>query len=378
MPAPDLAGKIARRIRREGPLSIAAFMAMALHDPESGYYVRRAPIGRGGDFITAPEISQVFGELIGLWSADFWQRIGQPDRIVLAELGPGRGTLMSDLLRAARAAPAFHRAIELFLMEASPVLRAEQQHRLAGNNPRFVDSIDAVPAGPLLLIANEFLDALPIRQLIRRADGWAERFVGVDTTGALGFSDGPASAAIGMLVRPEQRDAAIGTIVEICPAATALAGALGARLSRQPGAALFIDYGYFPGAAGPTLSAVRGHAAAGILDDPGGADLSAHVDFAAFAEAAGAAGAAVHGPVTQSRFLTELGVVPRLATLSASASAAQRDALESGVRRLIDPDQMGNLFKVLALTSPGLPVPAGFAPASPRGGEQFGASNGRS
>ena len=356
-----LAAKIARRIRREGPLSLAAFMAMALHDPADGYYARRDPLGRAGDFITSPEISQIFGELLGLCLADWWQRAGRPQPITLAELGPGRGTLMADLLRATQAVPGFSDAMRLYLVEMSPVLRIEQQRRLAAAEPRFVDVIDALPDGPLLLVANEFLDALPVRQLVHGRAGWAERLVALDAAGRLVFAEGPESPASTLLVPAALREHPPGTVLEICPAAAALAAALGKRLVRRPGAALFIDYGSFPSAPGPSLAAVRRHAAVSVLDEPGSADLSAHVDFAAFAEAAGAAGAAVHGPVPQGRFLQALGAEARLSALAARATPAQRATLESGLARLIDPAEMGNLFKALALISPGLPAPAGFA-----------------
>jgi NADH dehydrogenase [ubiquinone] 1 alpha subcomplex assembly factor 7 len=355
-----LRAKLAERIRREGPLSVAAFMAAALHDPEAGYYPRRNPLGQAGDFITAPEISQIFGELIGLCLAEWWDRAGRPEPVTLAELGPGRGTLMHDFLRAAATVPGFRAAISLYLVEASPVLRTAQEQRLAAFGPRFVDRIDALPDGPLLLVANEFLDALPIRQLVRRRAHWAERLVMLDCEGRLVFADGPDSPAATLLVPPELRQEPPGTLVEICPAAAALAAAIGERLVRHPGAALFIDYGYFPSRPGPTLAALRAHAPVGVLDEPGGADLSAHVDFAAFAESARAAGAAVHGPMPQGRFLASLGAEARLATLSARADPARRAELASGVTRLLDPAGMGNLFQVLALTSPGLPTPAGF------------------
>jgi NADH dehydrogenase [ubiquinone] 1 alpha subcomplex assembly factor 7 len=367
--APDLAARIARRIRREGPLSVAAYMAMALHDSEAGYYARHDPLGRAGDFITAPEISQIFGELIGLWCADLWERSGRPDPVILAELGPGRGSLMADLLRAAATVPEFRAALRLYLVEASPPLRAAQQRRLAAAMPNFIAGIDQLPDGPLLLIANEFLDALPIRQLVRGRSEWAERLVALDEDGQFVFAAGRDSPALSLLMPPPLRDAAPGTIAEICPAAAALAAGLGERLARAPGAALFIDYGYFPSAAGPTLTALRRHAPVGVLDQPGNADLSAHVDFAAFAAAARAAGAAVWGPAPQGGFLLALGAAARLAALTAHATPEQRRVLDSGFRRLIDPAEMGNLFKALALSSPGLPMPAGFAAITIADGE---------
>jgi NADH dehydrogenase [ubiquinone] 1 alpha subcomplex assembly factor 7 len=359
----EIANKIARRIRAEGPLTVAAYMAMALHDPEGGYYARRGPIGASGDYTTAPEISQVFGELIGLWCAELWERIGRPDPVVLAELGPGRGVLMSDLLRAAGTVPEFRRALRIYLVEASAMLRAEQERRLRQAQPAWVRRVEELPDGPMLMVANEFLDALPIRQFVRRAGGWSERMVAVDPEGHLAFVDGPESAVASLLVSGGRSHCAPGTITEICPAALALGGTLGSRLARQPGAALFIDYGYFPTAPGPTLRALHCHRPVCALATPGTADLSAHVDFAAFAETAGEAGAEIYGPISQGRFLTALGAGLRLAALSARAAPAQRRSLESGLRRLLDPGEMGDLFKVVALVSPGLPLPAGFDPS---------------
>ena len=357
--------KMARRIRAEGPLSLAAFMAMALHDPGDGYYARRDPIGRAGDFITAPEISQIFGELIGLCCADWWQHSGRPDPVILAELGPGRGALLADFLRAAGTVPEFRRALRLHLVEASPVLRAEQERRLAAAEPRFVAGFDEVPPGPMLLLANEFLDALPIRQLVRGSAEWAERLVGLDPDWRVVFTQGPESPALTILVPQSLRMLPPGSVVEICPAAAALGASLGERLARSPGLALVIDYGYFPSAPGPTLAALRDHRPVDLLEEPGSADLSAHVDFAAFRTAAEARGAVAHGPVPQGRFLSTLGAEARLAALSQRVTPEQRGALQRGLRRLIDPAEMGTLFKVLALTSPGLPAPAGFEQSSP-------------
>jgi len=359
--APELSDRIGRRIRAEGPLSLAAYMAMALHDPEAGYYATRAPLGRAGDFTTAPEISQIFGELIGLCFADLWQRIGRPDPVNLVELGPGRGTLMADLLRAAASVPDFRGALRLHLVEASPVLRTEQQRRLSDAAPRFVGDLGEVPDGPLLLVANEFLDALPIRQFVRGAAHWAERLVGLDGDGRLAFVLGPGSPPAALLVPQPLRDSPSGTVVEICPAASALVDSLAKRLTAAPGAALVVDYGYVPSAPGPTLAAIRAHQPVDPLDRPGSADLSAHVDFQAVAEAARAAGAQVYGPVSQGQFLTALGAETRLTMLSRGADAERRQALAAGLGRLIEPGQMGTLFKAVAILSPGLPAPAGFA-----------------
>ena len=358
-----LTDRIARRIRSEGPLTLAAYMAMALYDPVGGYYVRRDPIGAAGDFTTAPEISQIFGELIGLWYAALWLAIGRPDPVILAELGPGRGVLMSDFLRAAETVPDFRRSLRVYLVEVSPVLRVEQQHRLRHAQPVCVRRVEDLADGPILIIANEFLDTLPVRQFVRGASHWAERMVALDPEDRLVFVDGPESPAATLLVSEALRQRPPGTIAEICPAALALAGMLCTRFARQPGAALFVDYGYFPSAPGPTLRALRRHRPVSALSAPGTADISAHVDFAAFAEAARAGGAEIYGPVPQFRFLAELGAELRLAALSARATPHQRWALEAGVRRLLDPGGMGS-FKVMAVISPGLPMPAGFAAAA--------------
>jgi NADH dehydrogenase [ubiquinone] 1 alpha subcomplex assembly factor 7 len=355
-----LADKIAKRIRAEGPLTVAAYMAMALHDQVSGYYARRDPIGAAGDFTTAPEISQIFGELIGLWSGELWQRMERPDPLILTELGPGRGVLMSDFLRAAAGVPGFRRALRLYLVEASPTLRAEQERRLSGANPVWVPHPEDLPDGPMLLIANEFLDALPVRQFVRGRRHWSERLIALGPGDELVFLDGRENPAASLLVPASLRDSAPGSVVEICPAALALAGLLGARFARQPGAALFIDYGHCPSAPGVSLRALSRHRPVSPLAEPGLADLSTDVDFAAFAQAGHRAGAHICGPVTQARFLCALGAGLRLAILSEEATPGQRRALQSGVRRLLDPGQMGDLFKVIALISPGLPLPAGF------------------
>ena len=361
MIATALGQKIARRIRAEGPLAVAAYMAMALHDPEGGYYARRELIGAQGDFITAPEISQVFGELIGLWCAVVWDQLGRPDPVVLAELGPGRGVMIADLLRTVAKMPDFRRALRLYLLETSASLRAEQERRLAKFGPVWVSRLDDLPERPLLVVANEFLDALPVRQFVRRGTGWSERMVTLDHKDRLVFVEGPAGAIASMLVPPVLRDSALeGDVVEISPAALAVAADVGARLSRQTGAALFVDYGYFPSALGTTLRALHQHRAVSVLAAPGTADISAHVDFAAVAEAARAGGAEIHGPVPQACLLVKLGARERAAALRETATPSQRRTLDSGVERLLDCNGMGTLFKAIALVSPGLPTPPGF------------------
>jgi NADH dehydrogenase [ubiquinone] 1 alpha subcomplex assembly factor 7 len=356
-----LAATIARRIRAEGPLPVAAYMAMALHDPLLGYYATRDPFGPRGDYVTAPELSQVFGELIGLWCADLWQRSGAPTPLILAELGPGRGLLACDLLRAAASVPEFRRAIRLHLVESSPRLRAEQKARLDFADAVWMERTDALPSGPMLLVANEFLDALPIRQFVRGKRLWSERLVALDNEDRLVFVDGPQSLAASLLV-PEARRESAGenAVVEICPAALALASSLGARFKEAVGAALFIDYGSVSGPGRATLRAYRGHRQVPPLAQPGAADLTADVDFGAFLEAARQEGARCYGPVTQGRFLAALGIAERLAVLCRGAGAAARERLEKAVESLVDPQEMGRAFKVAAIASPGLPAPEGF------------------
>jgi NADH dehydrogenase [ubiquinone] 1 alpha subcomplex assembly factor 7 len=359
----ELGALLARRIRAAGPLSLAEYMSEALLHPRLGYYATRDPFGARGDFITAPEVSQIFGELIGLWCADAWEKLGRPPSVVVAELGPGRGTLLADALRAWRAAPDFRRALSLHLVERSPVLRAAQRAGLADAAARWHDSIDSLPDGPLILIANEFLDALPIRQLVRGQAGWHERRVTLAGDGAsLAFALDPApSLDAAALVPGALADAPPGSLFETRPAALALGAALGARLAVQGGMALVIDYGHCPSACGDTLQALRRHRRRDALTEPGEADLTAHVDFAGFAEAAIAAGARAWGPVPQGAFRTALGMAERAARLLALAEPAQIAAIESGCRRLLDPAEMGTLFKALALADPGLSAPAGLA-----------------
>lgn len=357
----ELGALIARRIRATGPLTVAEFMAEALQHPRLGYYATRDPLGAAGDFVTAPEVSQVFGELIGLWCADVWARMGRPDPVLLVELGPGRGTLMADALRALGVAPDFRRALCLHLVETSPALRAAQAKALASAEPVWHASLGDVPSGPLVLIANEFLDALPIRQFERRGGAWHERRVGLARDEAtLAFVLEPAASPSTALIPPRLADAPDGNVLEIRPAAAGLSTDLAKRLTVDAGAALFIDYGHGVSACGDTLQAVRGHRYHPVLEAPGSVDLTAHVDFQAFAEPALAAGARVRGPVTQRDFLRALGIEVRARQLLANASPETRTTTDSGIRRLIEGSEMGTLFKVLALTHPDLPIPAGF------------------
>jgi NADH dehydrogenase [ubiquinone] 1 alpha subcomplex assembly factor 7 len=355
-----LAERIARQIAGQGPITVADYMAQVLTDPRHGYYMTGDPFGRRGDFITAPEISQMFGELIGLWCVDTWQRMGAPERILLVELGPGRGTLMADALRAAELAPPFRAAARIHLVEVSPSLRERQQKSLRDYEIDWHENLAEVPDGPLLLLANEFFDALPVRQFERTLKGWCERMVVLDTAGRLALALSPPTPAAAVLVPEALRHGPLGSLVEVSPAALGIAADLGRRLGTQGGAALIIDYGHGESRAGASLQAVRRHAPHAVLEDPGSADLAAHVDFAVIARAAADMGAGVHGPVTQGIFLERLGIATRAEALLRAATPDQARDIEAARQRLTAPDQMGALFKTLALTHPALGAPAGF------------------
>jgi SAM-dependent MidA family methyltransferase len=342
-----LEARIADEIRNQGPIGVDRFMALAL----GHYYGTRDPLGRQGDFTTAPEISQVFGEILGLWVADRWQRLGGPEPIHLVELGPGRGTLMADMLRAIKVLPPLGRAVEVHFVETSPALRARQAETLQRSAPdlapRWHAALEQVPAGPMLLVANEFFDALPIRQWLRDGSQWRERLVGLDPAGALAFVAGP----IGMPRVAPPPLAPDGAIFETCEPGLAIAREIGRRLATAPGAALLIDYGHAKSAVGDTLQAVKAHAYAPVLADPGEADLTAHVDFDALGRALAAAGANVAPVVQQGRFLIDNGADLRLEALLRGKDEDTALKLKAGVRRLLDPMEMGRLFKVLAATS---------------------------
>lgn len=349
---------IKERIASEGPISLATFIALAMTHPEHGYYTTRDPLGRGGDFITAPEISQIFGEMIGLWAVDVWRAMGQPSSLQLVELGPGRGTMLADALCAIAAAePAFLESAELHLIEPSPALRQIQERRLVHVKPIWHARLAEVGDGTVIVLANEVFDALPIRHYVRSGTSWRERLVGSDDAEqGLAFVLGPD-------VNPElpvNFDAVDeGAIVEICQAGEALAAEIAARIAASGGAVLIIDYGHSHSHPGDSLQAVRGHAYASVLDAPGEADLTHHVDFEALSTAARSAGVKVHGPIPQGLFLGRLGAAQRAEAL-AKAEPEKADEILSAARRLIDPRRMGQLFKVLAMTHRELPTPPGF------------------
>jgi NADH dehydrogenase [ubiquinone] 1 alpha subcomplex assembly factor 7 len=351
-----LLDELQRMITFEGPISVERYMALCLSHPVHGYYVTRDPFGAGGDFTTAPEISQMFGELIGLWAAEVWRLMGAPTPVRLVELGPGRGTLISDLLRAARTVAGFSDAVDVHLVETSPVLRERQREKLAGSTGSIAwhAALSEVPPGPAIIVANEFLDALPVRQFMRTERGWCERLVGL--------RDG--ELAFGLAAEPEARlprDGRVGDILEWPAAAIELTREMAARVG-QGGAALVVDYGDSGPAFGETLQAVKRHAFADPLAEPGDADLTVHVDFTRIAATARACGAAVYGPVPQGDFLSALGIEARARALQARASERQAADIEGALRRLTDEtaDAMGALFKVLAIAHPHLSALPGF------------------
>ena len=352
-----LARRIAERIARDGPLRLDAWMELCLSDPEHGYYITREPFGAEGDFVTAPEVSQMFGEMVGGWLAQVWADQSPPAPPVLVELGPGRGTLMRDALRVIDRVPDLRRALSLWLVETSPRLRAIQATTLEGARARWADRLTDCPPGPLLLVANEFFDALPIRQFQRADVAWRERRVTL-RDGRLAFDWGPLRADADLnSTFPQAPD---GAIVEVCALAATIAREIAARISAHGGAALVIDYGDVDGV-GDTLQALQGGAPVDPLAaDPGTADLTAHLRFAALADAA--EGLRASGPEPQGAFLERLGITDRARTLARGRTGAPLEAIVAQHRRLTHPGEMGKHFRVLALTPQSAPPPPGFAP----------------
>ncbi len=362
----SLRERLLRDIVEGGPISVADYMTRCLHDPQDGYYATRPKLGapngpKGGDFITAPLVSQMFGELIGVWAVQAWLDAGAPPAFRLVEAGPGDGTLMSDLLRAARLRPDFIAAADLWLIETSEPLRREQHLRLADGPraPKWAATLDEVPGGaPILLVSNELLDCLPSRQFVRTPSGWAERMIGVGADGALAF---------GLAPRPELKIASgapEGLVIEISPAQEAFAAALGARVVADGGLALLIDYGRDAPGPGDTLQALRLHQKENPLANPGHADLTVHADFPAVLAAARAAGARAAAILTQGELLVRLGITARATTL-AKAAPLKAEAIGRQLERLVDPAQMGSLFKAVCIHSEGWSPPAFDAQETP-------------
>jgi SAM-dependent MidA family methyltransferase len=355
----ELTRELREMIAAEGPISLERYMSLALSHPRYGYYTTREPFGAAGDFVTSPEISQMFGELIGLWAAEVWRLSGAPAPMRLVELGPGRGTLMADALRAIRSIPAFADAGEVHLVEASRRLIGIQRARLAKYDVavQWHASPADIPSGPAIFIANEFFDALPVQHFARTEKGWCERLVGLDADGHLAFGLKPHVAND---IRVTARE---GSIVESSPTARQIVGALAGRLVGEGGALLVIDYGYVATQTGETLQAVRNHHFVDPLQAPGECDLTAHVDFAALARQAENAGARVHGPVTQAKFLLALGIGERAEMLKRNSTPMQAQEIEDAFVRLTDrtyPTSMGELFKIMAITPKDMSSLPGF------------------
>jgi NADH dehydrogenase [ubiquinone] 1 alpha subcomplex assembly factor 7 len=359
----SLKARIAALIEAQGPMSVAQFMTISLLDPKDGYYATRDPLGAGGDFITAPEVSQMFGEMVGLWLVQAWADQGCPKNPRLVELGPGRGTLMADILRTASVAPEFLADLEVVLVEASPALQQVQADKLRGTGADIswqAQFDDSLGDRPLFLVANEFFDALPVRQYVKTARGWCERMV-TALNDELTFALAPVPAPRAAIPVTHEK-APDGGVYETSPASTALAEDIARIVAGKGGAALIIDYGYGEASGfSETLQAVSGHRFADALAQPGEDDISAHVDFAALAQSGKRGGAAVFGPITQGMFLANIGLVERAEQLMKTNPASAKDLL-SATERLIGNDQMGTLFKALAFVPPVAGGVAGFPP----------------
>ncbi len=358
-----LEADIRRRITAAGPMPVGEFMSLCLTHPEHGYYVTRDPLGRRGDFTTAPEVSQMFGELIGLWMVTVWQQMGAPETVHVIELGPGRGTMMSDAMRAAKIAPDFIKATMLHFVEISPPLQALQEQAIGalGMTARWHRSQDQVPSGQAIVIANEFFDALPINQAVKMGDGWHRRCIGIGPDSAFRYEVEPQPMPhFEATLPPIVRQAREGEIFEWRSDHETIE--LGRRIAREPSAALLIDYGHVESATGETLQAVRGHLFADPLAEPGEADMTAHVDFEALSRSLEAIGPRAYGPIEQAVFLDRIGINARAQTLKTNASRAKLHDIDAAMARLTGSGRtgMGALFKVLALTHPKLAAPPGL------------------
>lgn len=369
-----LLGEIRRLIKSSGPMPVWRYMEICLTHPVHGYYVARDPLGREGDFITAPEVSQMFGELLGLWAASVWRAMGSPPNIRLIELGPGRGTMMADALRAIRVMPPFHEAIDLHLVEINPVLRERQRAALSSaRDVTWHERLDDVPDGPAIILANEYFDVLPIHQAVKRESGWHERTVEFGSDGKLAFGTMPdPTPRFEALLPPLVRAAPVGAIFEWRPDAAMMK--LAARLRDQGGAAVVIDYGYTRSDAGDTFQAIARHSYADPLLNPGRADLTAHVDFQALARAAEDVGARVHGPVSQGEFLKRLGIETRALTLTSKATHEAAQKINVALNRLISDGRgaMGSMFKVLGVSDPDLETLVALSDDTERSAEATG------
>jgi NADH dehydrogenase [ubiquinone] 1 alpha subcomplex assembly factor 7 len=335
-------------IGKQGAVSLAAYMELALQHPEHGYYRVREPLGREGDFITAPEISQMFGEMIGVWCVEAWRSLGKPNPFALVELGPGRGTMMQDILRATARVGGFHDAKQLCLLDSDKALRKEQREKLGEAAPRYIDDVAQLPPMPALVVANEFFDALPVRQFEKTFRGWTERMVTV-VNDALAMTQRPLESVEENLIPAAARDAAPGTVIEMSPKSQSVMRDLARRLAAQKGALLVVDYGYVAASGNASVQAVSHHKHADIFERPGEVDLTAHVDFTALATAARETGVEVGHVIGQGEFLRNLGIDIRADALKKHATLPQAAAIDAALRRLTDESQMGLLFKVMEI-----------------------------
>ena len=359
--ATPLRREIVRLIRSAGPMPVGRYMHLCLFHPQYGYYVSRDPLGREGDFITSPEISQMFGELLGLWAASVWRDMGSPQTLRLIEIGPGRGTMMADALRAMRVLPPLHQALDIRLVEVNPALRRKQQETLSGHPVRWHNSLADVPRGPSIILANEYIDVLPVHQMVKREDGWHERTVELDGDGHLAFGAAPEPTPRFDVLLPELvRAAPVGAIFEWRPDTEVMG--IASRVRDMGGAALLIDYGHLCSDAGDTFQAIARHSFADPLKNPGQADITAHVDFEALGRAAANVGAHVHGPVTQGEFLQRLGIEARAQSLMQKANETVAQGILAAKNRLIGGGRggMGTMFKVIAMSDPSLTALVGF------------------
>ena len=362
-----LLSEIKKLINSSGPMPVWRYMELCLLHPQYGYYIARDPLGREGDFTTAPEVSQMFGELLGLWAASVWKAIGSPTMLRLIELGPGRGTMMADALRALRVLPPLYQALHVHMVEINPVLREKQRTTLSGvRNIAWHNHIDEVPDGPCIIFANEYFDALPVHQMVKRETGWHERVVDLDENGTLIFGvESDPTPRFEVLLPPLVRAAPVGAVFEWRPDTEIMK--LARRVRDQDGAALIVDYGHMRSDAGDTFQAIARHSYTDPLKAPGQADLTAHVDFHAMARAAEDLGARIHGPVTQGEFLKQLGIETRAVSLMSKATPELSEDIARALKRLIGGgrDGMGSMFKVLGISHPNLTVLAGLSEEKP-------------
>jgi len=365
-----LQSEIEKLIKSSGPMPVWRYMELCLMHPQHGYYVSRDPLGREGDFTTAPEVSQMFGELLGLWAASVWKSMGSPSLLRLIELGPGRGTMMADALRALRVLPPLYQMLNVHLVEINPVLRDKQKAALsAARDVSWHDNIDEVPDGPAIIFANEYFDVLPIHQAVKRETGWHERVVVLDGDGKLSFDAAPDPLPrFEVLLPPLLRAAPAGAVFEWRPDTEMMK--IASRIRNQGGAALIIDYGHLRSDAGDTFQAIARHSYTDPLKAPGQADVTAHVDFQALAQAAEDMGARVHGPVAQGEFLKRLGIETRALTLMAKASLEVSEDISSALKRLTEGGRggMGAMFKALGISGPQLTALPGLNDEDPAGG----------